>query len=368
MSNNEDIVLVEWRDHVGVPRDLVPLLQTNPMQGLTSLDAEIRMAKFGKNEIVEKKRNGFLHFLSFFTGSIAYLIIFAMVLTGIAKDWINFGIIGALLFLNAFIGWFENSKAESAVDSLKSTLAMKSKVVRGGKIESIDSTELVPGDIVILRIGDIVPADALLLGITADGNPSQVDLLIDQSSLTGESLPVARTGNEMVYASSTIKQGQMLAVVVNTGVNTFIGKAAQLISISNEQGNFQRVVNQIGNFLVFTTLIMVVIIFFVIYVRRKKSGTRRNDESVMLSALQDVVVLAVAAIPVGLPTVLSVTMAVGSKMLAKKSVILKRLTAVEELSSINYLCCDKTGTLTLNKLSIDKPYLSPGYTEEDLLL
>ncbi|PVU88429.1 hypothetical protein BB561_005868 [Smittium simulii] len=358
----------EMRSYPGLPVELIPLIQTNPKTGLDSYEAQERLEAFGKNEIVEKKRNLFMHFLSFFTGSIAYLIMIALILTGITRDWVNFIIIALLLFINAFIGWFEDSKAESAVDSLKNTLAIVSKVWRDGEIAQINSNMLVPGDIIILRLGDIVPADALLLGITADGNPTDLNLLVDQSSLTGESLPVTKSKSDMVYSSSIVKQGQMMAVVTHTGLNTFIGKAADLISITNEQGHFQKIINQIGNFLVTITIAMVLVIFVFLFIKRKNLNPEMSNDEIMLKSLGDVVVLTVAAIPVGLPTVLSVTMAIGSKMLASKNVIVKRLTAVEEMASISVLCSDKTGTLTLNNLSFDEPFLKEGYSENDLLM
>ncbi|PVV03899.1 hypothetical protein BB560_001613 [Smittium megazygosporum] len=346
--------------------ELEALLHTDPLKGLTTAEHNERLAKFGKNEIEEKKRNPILHFLSFFTGSIAYLIELSFILTAIVQDWVNFGIIGALLLINAFIGFFEEAKAGAALDALKETLALKSKVWRDGKLIEVDSNTLVPGDVIVVRLGDIVPADGRLLGIGVDGSATEVDLLIDQAGLTGESLPVSKNKGDTIYSSSIVKQGQMMAVVTKTGENTFIGRAANLIAITNEQGHFQKIINSIGNFLVFTTIVMVVILLIYLCVYKKKN-TYMSGGRLFLDSLRDIVVLTVAAIPVGLPTVLSVTMAVGASQLAKKKVIVKRLTAVEEMASVSILCSDKTGTLTLNKLTFDEPFLKPGYTKEDLL-
>ena len=247
------------------------------------------------------------------------------------------------------------------MDALRQTLALQSKVRRESQLVQVPVAELVPGDIIVLRLGDIVPADARLLGITVTGEETESELQIDQSALTGESLPVNKKCGDIVYSSSIVKQGQMLAVVVKTGANSFIGRAANLMAITTEPGHFQKVVNQIGNFLVLITVILVVIIFIVLV-------TTRAPGSSVLDIVRDVLVLAVAAIPIGLPTILSVTMAVGAKQLARKKVIIKRLTAVEEMASISILCSDKTGTLTLNELTFDKPYLCSGYSEEDILL
>ncbi|CAG8531941.1 3743_t:CDS:10 [Scutellospora calospora] len=338
-------------------------LHTDPKTGLTTEEAEKRMREFGKNEITETKHNPVLKFISYFRGPIAYLIELACIVAAIVRDWIDFGIILALLVVNALIGFIEESRAESALEALKQSLALKTKALRDGKLVELDSTELVPGDIITLRIGNIIPADAKLLGVSLSGSESSEHLLVDQSALTGESLPVRRSKGEIVYSSSIVKQGQMLAIVSKTGKNTYIGRAATLMNMTVDQGHFQKIVNKIGNFLILITVTLVVIIF--VYQVVKFRGT--SDGNVLV-VLQRVLVLTVAAIPVGLPTVLSVTMAVGAKQLAAKKVIIKRLAAVEELASVSVLCTDKTGTLTLNELSSDESWLSPPYTDYDLHL
>ncbi|KXN74726.1 proton ATPase [Conidiobolus coronatus NRRL 28638] len=340
--------------------ELEALLQTDPKHGLKDSEVNERLQTFGKNEIPEKKTNPYLKFLGYFTGAIAFLLELACIISGVVEDWIDFGIILGVLFLNAIIGFSEEAKAESALDALKNNLALKSKVWRNGELTEIEASDLVPGDILVLRLGDIVPADARLLGLNVSGDPTEGDLQVDQSALTGESLPLSKKRGAVVYSSSVIKQGQMMAVVTKTGANTFIGRAANLISITTDQGHFQKIINQIGNFLVVITIVLVVIIFGVLLAREGTSN--------VMNVLQDVVVLTVAAIPVGLPTVLSVTMAVGAKQLAAKQVIVKRLTAIEEMASVSILCSDKTGTLTLNELTFDEPYLADDSTAEGLLL
>ncbi|KAF9438632.1 hypothetical protein BGZ76_006377 [Entomortierella beljakovae] len=351
------------RGHNEDGMELDDLFLTNPQKGLTQEQVADRIRTFGKNELVEAKTNQFLKFLSYFVGPIAFLIQLACIISAIVKDWFNFGVILGLLFVNAIIGYIEESRAESAVEALRQTLALKSRCWREGHLSEVDTSELVPGDIIVLRLGDIVPADARLLGIDASGVDTQGELLVDQSSLTGESLPVKKKKGDEVYSSTVVKQGQQRAIVTKTGTKTYIGMAAHLIATTQDEGHFQKIIGRIGNFLIFFTLILVILI--IVYQFILFRGTERGQ---VLKILGPVLILAVAAIPVGLPTVMAVTMAVGARSLAAKQVIVKRLAAVEEMSSLSVLCSDKTGTLTLNELTFDEPYLCDGYSSDDLLL
>jgi H+-transporting ATPase len=306
--------------------------------------------------------------VSYFMGPLAYLIEIAIVLSAILEDWVDMGVILFLLLLNAAIGFFEEGKAESALSALKKTISQQSKVFRDGKLQDIDSINLVPGDILAMRIGDIVPADCRLLGIGSNGQPVGEGLLIDEAALTGESLPREKHAGQVAYSSSVVKQGQMRCMVTKTGDQTFIGKAASLIASVEDIGEFQRVVNNIGNFLIYITLALAGILLIV-----QLATTEPLDKNTVFGILQNVLVIVIAAIPVGLPTVLSVTMAVGAESLAQKQVVVKKLPAIEELAAVSILCSDKTGTLTLNQLTTDKPWLRPNsqtgqdYSEEDLM-
>eukprot|EP00842_Homolaphlyctis_polyrhiza_P001220 jgi/Hompol1/2099/HPOL_002181-RA len=381
----EDVhVHVEVAD--AIDAELEALLGTDPSKGLTDAEVSERLAKFGKNEIPEKKTNPILKFLGYFLGSISYLIEIACIVSAVLGDWADFGILLALLIINALIGFIEEAKAESALDALKNTLALKSRTWRNGELVEIESALLVPGDVIALRLGDIIPADCRLLGIGVTGNATEGTLQIDQAALTGESLPVNKGKGAIAYSSSIVKQGQQLAVVTKTGPHTFIGRAAGLIAITSEEGHFQKIINQIGNFLILVTIVMVVIIMIINMTVKQIQDENFNvvtetGERFKIS-LKQVLILTIAAIPVGLPTVMSVTMALGAKELSKKEVVVKRLTAIEELASVSILCSDKTGTLTLNQLTFDKPYLAHigstdknprgngtgTYTEDDLLL
>jgi H+-transporting ATPase len=306
--------------------------------GLTQAEAEKRLARYGPNEIVEKKTGVFLKFLGYFWSPIPWMIEAAVILSAVARHWPDFLIILVLLLVNAIVGFWEEHQAGNAIAALKAQLAIKARVKRDGKWVTPQSRELVPGDVIRLRLGDIVPADARLL----DGDPVEVD----QSGLTGESLPVTRRPGEAVFSGSIIRQGEIGGMVYATGANTYFGTTAQLVQEAHTVSHFQKAVLKIGNYLIILAVgLVAVIIAVAIY---------RGDP--ILTTLQFALVLTVAAIPVAMPTVLSVTMAVGARLLARKKAIVSRLAAIEELAGVDVLCADKTGTLTQNKLTLGEPF------------
>jgi len=307
-------------------------------EGLSQAEAQKRLTQYGPNEIEEKKTNLFLKFLSYFWGPIPWMIEVAVILSGVVRHWPDFFIILLLLLTNAVVGFWEEHTAGNAIEALKAKLAINARVKRDGKWINPPARELVPGDIIRLRLGDIVPADARLL----DGDPVEVD----QSALTGESLPAERKSGDAVFSGSIIRQGEIGAMVYATGANTYFGKTAQLVQEAHTVSHFQKAVLKIGNYLIILAVALVaVIIGFAIY---------RGDA--ILTTLQFALVLTVAAIPVAMPTVLSVTMAVGARLLAKKQAIVSKLVAIEELAGVDVLCADKTGTLTQNKLTLGDPF------------
>ena len=306
--------------------------------GLSQAEATKRLAQYGPNEIAEERTNQFLKLLSYFWGPIPWMIEVAVVLSGVLAHWPDFFIILVLLFANALVGFTEERSAGKAIDALKAQLAVKARVVRDGKWTTPASAELVPGDVIRMRLGDIVPADARLL----DGDPVEVD----ESALTGESLPAERGPGDAVFSGSVVRQGEISAMVYGTGANTYFGKTAELVQDAQSTSHFQKAVLRIGKFLILLALGMVALITVVSVIRGEP----------ILTTLQFVLVLTVAAIPVAMPTVLSVTMAVGARLLAKKKAIVSRLVAIEELAGVDVLCSDKTGTLTQNKLTLGEPF------------
>ena len=308
--------------------------------GLTDAEVQARLKKYGPNALVEKQKNTFAALLEYFWGPIPWMIEAAALMAFIVGDWGDFTIITSLLLFNALLGFWEEHEASNALDALKSSLALKARALRDGSWQQIDARTLVPGDIVRLYLGDVVPADCTL--IAGDY------ISIDQSALTGESLPVSKKSGEDAYSGSIVKQGEMTAVVTATGANTFFGRTAKLVAGAGSVSHFQRAVMRIGNFLIILALVLVVILV----AARLFDMRGHYDRAVLLRLAEIVLILLVASVPVAMPAVLSVTMALGARMLAKRKAIVSRLEAIEELAGVDVLCSDKTGTLTENKLTL----------------
>ncbi len=324
-------------------------LQSSP-EGLTDAEAKKRLTQYGPNELTEKNPNPFLKFLSYFWGPIPWMIEIAVILSGVVRHWPDFFIILLLLAANAMVGFWEERQAGNAIAALKAKLAIKARVKRDGKWINPASRELVPGDVIRLRLGDIVPADARLL----EGDEVEVD----QSALTGESLPATRKAGEAVFSGSIIRRGEIGALVYATGEETYFGKTAQLVQEAKTVSHFQKAVLKIGNYLIILAVTLVAGIVTV--------ALFRGDP--ILGTLQFALVLTVAAIPVAMPTVLSVTMAVGARLLARKQAIVSKLVAIEELAGVDVLCADKTGTLTQNILTLGDPFSVNTVPPDEIIL
>src|SRR2546430_3049103 len=331
-------------------------LGADPKAGLTAADVQARLQKYGPNALVEKQKNEFAALLAYFWGPIPWMIEAAALMAFIVGDWGDFTIISSLLLFNALLGFWEEHEASNALDALKSSLALKARALRNGTWQQIDARTLVPGDIVRLYLGDVVPADCTL--IAGDY------ISIDQSALTGESLPVSKKSGEDAYSGSIVKQGEMTAVVTATGANTFFGRTAKLVAGAGSVSHFQRAVMRIGNFLIILALVLVVILVAACLF----DMPGHYDRGVLLRLFEIVLILLVASVPVAMPAVLSVTMALGARLLAKRKAIVSRLEAIEELAGVDVLCSDKTGTLTENKLTLGQAQPRPGTDSGTLIL
>jgi H+-transporting ATPase len=329
--------------------ELLARLQSFP-DGLSQAEAQRRLDQYGYNELPEKKVNPVLKFLSYFWGPIPGMIIVAAILSGVLRHWPDLGVILALLVMNAVVGFREEYQAGSAIAALKEKLAIQANVKRDGKWSTIPARELVPGDVIRLRIGNIIPADARLL----DGDPVQVD----QSALTGESLPVEHKPGDAVYSGSILKQGEIDAVVYATGKGTYYGKTAELVESAATRSHLQRAVLKIADYLLIIAVALAILIVGV--------AVHRHDP--ILVVLQFALVLTIAAVPVAMPAVLSVTMALGAKVLALKQAIVTKLSSIEEVAGIDVLCSDKTGTLTQSKLTPGGPFTVGDFTPEQVAL
>jgi H+-transporting ATPase len=312
------------------------------LTGLSSAEAARRLAETGPNAIAEAKTNLLVKLLAYFWGPIPWMIEVAAVLSAAVGRWADFAVIAAMLLINAAVGFFEEKNADDAIQSLKQQLALGARVKRDGAWKDVPARELVPGDVILVKLGNIVPADAT----AAQGEYAS----IDQSALTGESLPVDKKVGDILYSGSIMRQGEMIAAVTATGMNTFFGKTARLVETAEEHSHFQQAVLRIGNFLIFMTLGLVALILMV--------ALFRGDS--LVETLLFCLILTVAAIPVALPAVMSVTMAVGASMLARMKAIVSRLVSIEEMAGMDILCSDKTGTLTKNELTLGDPVLFEG--------
>jgi len=317
-------------------------------EGLSQDEVRTKLEIYGYNELVEKKENPILKFLTYFWGPIPIMIIVAAVLSGLLRHWPDLGVIMTLLVMNATVGFREEYQANNIVEALKQKLATKARVKRGNKWSMISASELVPGDIIRLRIGEVVPADARLL----QGDSIQVD----QSALTGESLPVEKKTGDAVFSGSIIRQGEIEALVYATGRYTYYGRTVQLVESAETRSHLQKAVLKIADYLIVIAIILAVIIISVALVR--------GDQPLVV--IQFALVLTIAAVPVAMPAVMSVTMAIGARVLASKEAIVTRLPAIEELAGVDVLCSDKTGTLTQSKLTPGEPFVLEGFSANDV--
>ena len=319
--------------------------------GLTDSEAGNRLKIFGYNEIAEKKKNPFVEFLLRYWGPMPWLLELAMGLSFILSHYLEGIIIFVLLTLNAVIGHVHSRGSQKAVELLKKKLAVRAKVLRDGKWVMKDAKEIVPGDIIAVGLGDIVPADAKIIS---------GGLSIDQSALTGESLPAETHESDIIYSSSVVRRGEARCAVVNTGANTYFGKTAELVKTAKPKSHQGEVMMTMVRYMMYLAIAALILIL--------AYGVIMRLEEHIVTTLTLAVIFLMGAVPVALPAVLTIVQSVGAMELAKKGALVTRLDSIEDAASIDVLCFDKTGTITQNKLSVVDSISFAGYTNEDVVL
>jgi H+-transporting ATPase len=328
--------------------ETLKLLQTSA-DGLTNTEIQRRLQIFGLNEVTEKRKNQVLVFLSRYWGPMPWLLELAIVLSVVLKHYLEAGIIFTLLTINTIIGQIQSRGSQRALEALKKRLAINARVLRDNKWVTKEAREIVPGDIISVGLGDIIPADAKLIS---------GDLSIDQSILTGESLPMDVQESAIIYSSSIVRRGEAKCVVVNTGVNTYFGKTAELVKTAKPKSHQEQIMLAIVRYMMFLGIGALVLV----------AGYALVIGAGVLSILTFAVIFLMGAVPVALPAVLAIVQSVGAMELAKKGVLVTRLDSIEDAASIDIVCLDKTGTITQNKLSVGEVILFGSHTQDEVIM
>jgi H+-transporting ATPase len=314
--------------------DVLNLLKSS-VNGLTDSEAATRLAKYGFNEIAEKKKSRILKFISKFYGPIPALLWIIMGLLYFLSNWADLYIIAALLVFNAIVSFAMEDKADKSIDLLKQRLSTNSRAYRSGSWNVVQSKMLVPGDVIRVRPGDIIPADAKV--ITGD------NLGIDQSVVTGESLPVLRSAGDLVYGGTVLQKGEATCVVILTGYQTLYGKTAKLVETAKPKSHLQSEILNIVKYLVAVDLVIITLLFIYCY------GFLHMALPALIVFL---LVVFISSVPMALPASFTVSLALGAEKLSKKSILVTKLSAIEGTATMNLLCMDKTGTITENKIKV----------------
>jgi H+-transporting ATPase len=321
----------------------------SPQAGLSSEQAAERLRRYGPNALEERRHSVALELLSHFWQPIPWMIEAALVLTAVTARWTDFGVIFALLLLNGLVGFWEEHQAANAIEALEQRLAKQARVLRDASWQTLPAEQVVPGDLIAIGRGDVIPADGLLVDGSAEA---------DESVLTGESLPVEKQAGDGLLSGSVLSRGAPHVRVLATGQRTEFGRTAALTGAEPPVSHFQKAIFAIGRYLIVIALALVAVIVVASLLR----GTS------LTSTLEFALVVTIASIPVALPAVLSVTLAVGARYLAKREAVVSHLPAVEEMSGVDMLCSDKTGTITKNQLAIaDVAVIGEGTGREQVL-
>lgn len=318
------------------------------LNGLSETEAQERLKKYGYNEVREKKENPLLKFLKKFWAPVPWMLEVTIIITYILGKYLDMYIILFLLIFNSIVSFVQERRAENAVELLKQKLNVKSRVLRDGQWKIIPARFLVPGDIIHVRLGDIIPADAKIF---------EGEILVDQSALTGESLPVEKKRGDVIYSSSIVKRGEASAIVIATGEKTYFGKTTELVQTARAQSHLEKLILNIVKYLILFDVSLVITLF--IYSLLLKVS--------LSEILPFSLIVLIASVPVALPATFTIAMALGSLELSKKGILVTRLTTAEDIASMDVLNLDKTGTITENRMRVGDPIPFNGFTKEDVV-
>ena len=304
--------------------------------GLTENEAAHRVADYGLNEVREERENSLFKFLKKFWAPVPWMLEITALLTFILHKYLSLYIITFLLFFNSVVSYVQEHNAENAVELLKKKLSINARVKRDGEWKIVPAKNIVPGDVVRVRLGDIVPSDIKII---------EGQVLVDQSMLTGESMPVEKGAGDVIFSGSTVKRGELNGLVITTGKNTYFGKTTELVQSASTESHLEQLILGIVKYLIALDIILVIAL---------------TAYSILLNvSLTDILpfslVVLIASVPVALPVTFTIAMAVGALELSSKGVLVSRLTAVEDAASMDTLCLDKTGTITVNELTVKDP-------------